>query len=428
MARKKDDPLLKQLFEGPDPDDRTARGGQDQPRDALRREVLGIIDAAGNSTAAEPLDEGTISAYLDGALPDGERKTLEGRIASSHALREQIAAAALVREAALDSGLSMPPAFIATYDEVPAPSGRASQRDLGETRKGFLGGFFGSPMPARRWLAAVVPVLAAVVVVAVVAPDLMRDDQKLPAAIPADASQSEQARGDKTKRPRVEERKSKLARDKQPKLAQEHEPKSKPKLAQKRKPNVAEAPKPKKGPKALKSEQAGKASQPRKIQRQMAGRRKEKSGASSGAGVAVLNTAIVPLNAELRNAVMALGRRQLLAKNAPGKRDEKKSADKMPETATAFEKDGAKRERLRRRAIGRAGGAASSRRTAQLTSRHRDVIAKAISPGCPGDPNACCNGHKVDRSLFDRLMSGQPPLQSVKVLQLSSRACQLTLP
>ena len=381
MARRKDDPLIKQLFEGPARDAGSARRDTDDNQEILRQEVLGIIDATGAGAAAGPLDDGLITSYLDGALPDGERVALEARLANSHALREQVSAAASARDTALNSGLSMPPAAIAAYNDVPAPRPARMQSDLQVARAGFLERLFGAAMPSRRWLAATVPVLAVIVVVAVVAPGLMRDEQQPAPGVSADARQGERAREAEARRKPAKEKKS----------------------------LKAQAPKPK------------------KVERRIAGRTDRKPADKAASGQAVLSTAIVPLNAELRNAVVALGRSQAKAGFRSGKGDLRggsgvaKAKPKSPET-------GAKRESRKRRAAPPPGVGDGSQNVAGLTPRHMAVIGRAISPGCPNDPNVCCSGHKVDRHLLDRLLAGQPPLQSFKVLHLSSRACYLTLP
>jgi hypothetical protein len=377
MARAKDDPLLNQLFEGP-------AGGEAEaaPREALRREVLEILEAAGADAAAEPLDDGLIAAYLDNALEAAERAALEARLAASHVLRAQVGAAAEAREAGLKGGLAMPPAFAEAYDAVPAPSGPAAARDRGDRQPGFVGRFLGTPMPARRWLAATVPVLAAVVVAAVLAPQMLRED--------ATPGQGEVADAAGAKRERVEERKAKHA-----------EPAKRPTMTTK--PRAPAKPK----------------AEGRRIARQAP----KVTGGTAGKEVRVLNTVIVPLSSELRNAMVALGRKQTrLSYSAPRKEAEKRAFRRSaPATGSSADK------MLRKRKAGRSGGA-GSQTAAGMSRAHIAVINKVISPGCPTDPAACCDGLRVDRDLLDRLIAGRPPLQTVKVVHFSSRACYLTLP
>ncbi|MEJ2122601.1 MAG: hypothetical protein P8Z76_18260 [Alphaproteobacteria bacterium] len=180
MAKAKDDPLLNRLFEGPDGGESSAEGSE-AARNALRHDVLGILDASGDEAAdaaVEPLDDGLISAYLDDALDAPERAALEARLAASSVLREQVAAASLAREAGLESGLAMPPAFAADFDAVPGPA-KASTGTTKERPAGLIGRLFGAPMPARRWLAASLPVLAVVVVVAALGPQIVGEREAL---------------------------------------------------------------------------------------------------------------------------------------------------------------------------------------------------------------------------------------------------------
>jgi len=407
MARAKDDPLLNQLFDGPAGD-----GGGAGPRDALRREVLEIVKAAETDAPAEPLDDGLVSAYLDNALDADVRVALETQLGVSHVLREQVAAAALAREAALESGLALPPAFAADYDAVPAPSALSLGRDRMATSPGLIARLFETPVSARRWLAASLPVLAVVVVVAVIGPDMLNERAALQTEGDAGKSLPKPAAEAKAKPQRAEERPATGAKRMPPSELLEA---AKPKADRRRK--VAPPPKVT-GRAVARQKQSGSAGN-------IAGAAKD---AKAGKAAAVVNTSIVPLSSELRDAVVILGRRQLGSNFAATKKPEKKEAEKRslqraaPATGSRADKS------ARERRSGEAVAGMLSQPSAKLTSRHIDVINKAVSPDCNQDPTACCGSHRVDQNLLNRLIVGQPPLRSVKVLHLTSRACYLTLP
>jgi len=416
MARAKDDPLLNQLFEGPAGD-----GNEAGPRDALRREVLEILDAAGADASAgplpaEPLDDGLISAYLDDALDAGARAALETRLAGSHVLRQQVDAATLAREAALESSLVLPPAFAADYDAVPAPSGALPGRDRTATKPGLITRLFGSPVPARRWLAASLPVLAVVVVVAVIGPDMLTERPAL---------QSEGDAGKALSKPAAEAKaKPERAKEQAQERAAEPAKRMLPSL-------TVEAPKPKADRRRMVPRPPTIAGRAGGKERQSGATRntaRTAKDAKAGKDVAVLNTAIVPLSSELRDAVVILGRSQIGSNFAAPQKPKTKEAEKRSfqraAPATGSSADKAAREQRPRGTV--AGMLAQP--SANPTPRHMDVINKAVSPDCIKDPAACCGSHRVDRNLLDRLIAGQPPLQSVKVLHLASRACYLTLP
>jgi hypothetical protein len=401
MARAKDDPILNRLFEGP-------AGGEaaDGEPEALRRDVLGILEGAGDGASAEPLDDGLIAAYLDGALEAPERTALEARLAASHVLREQVAAAASAREAGLKSGLALPPAFADDYDAVPGPA-KASPSAHKARSAGLIGRLFGAPTPARRWLAASLPVLAAVVVVAVIGPQLLRERDKLAsgegAGPAASAPAADATTNAKAKLERAEPREAERAKKAAP---------SKPAEIAKPKPD-------RESMTARRERRAGRAGT-------SGGKVAEKKAAKD---LAVVNTAIVPLSSELRDAVVFLGRRQQIS-NAPAplrKEQAKQSRKRFYEEARPSIGSSTGKTAGEARRDKPAGGIVAQR-AAGVTSHHIAVINRAVAPDCTNNPASCCGSHRVDQNLLNRLLASRPPLQSLKVVHLSSRACYLTLP
>lgn len=392
MAEAKDDPLWNRLFEGP-ADGESAAEGSEEARQALRRDVLAIMDGAGGDP--EPLDDGLISAYLDDALDAAERTALDARLAASSMLREQVAAASLAREAGRQSGLAMPPAFAADYDAVPGPA-KASAGSTTSPSVGLIGRLFGAPMPARRWLAASLPVLAVVVVVAALGPQIIGERAKLRSSGEgAGTAVSKPAADAEVKLERAEKRAAdRRKRDAAPR------------------PVEAAKPKPKAAPSlAKRSGRAGAAD----------GKAKSTVG---GKDLAVLTTTVVPLSSELRDAVVTLGRSQQgLSVAPPSKKEmEKRSfAPPRPSTGSSAEKT-AREPRSDKPAAGMLAQGAARQRPGYI-----DVINRAVAPDCTKDPAACCGSHRVDEDLLNRLLTSEP-LRSVKVLHLSSRACYLTLP
>jgi hypothetical protein len=397
MARAKDDPLLNRLFEDPAGGDKAAEGGE-EARAALRRDVLAILDASGDEASGatiEPLDDGLISAYLDDALDAPERTALEARLAASSVLREQVAAASLAREAGLESGLAMPLALATEYDGVPGPA-KASTGTTKERPVGLIGRLFGGPMPARRWLAASLPVLAVVVVVAALGPQIVGEREALKSpGEGAGMRASKPAADAEVKLERAEERETdrrKRAASPPPAEAAKPKPRAAPKLAKR-------------------SGRAGAA---------------DSKAKSTGGGkdLAVLTTTVVPLSSELRDAVVTLGRSQQgLNVALPSKKEMEKRSFASPRPSTGSSADKAAREsRLDKPAAGML-----SQRPAGRTPGYIDVINRAVAPDCTKDPASCCGSHQVDDNLLNRLLTSEP-LQSVKVLHLSSRACYLTLP
>lgn len=407
MDRAKDDPVLKRLFEG-SAGDESAGGGRDDAREALRRDVLAIMDGAPEDASVEPLDDGLIAAYLDDALDAAERTALEARLASSSMLREQIAAASLAREAALNSGVAMPPALAADYDAVPGP-GKAPAAATPDRPAGLIGRLFGAPMPARRWLAASLPVLAVVVVVAAIGPQIIGEREALEApgegagTVATRPAADAEAKVERAKERETDRREAKrgLKRDAAPRPADAA--KQKPKAE----PRVAEKP-------AAVGRMAKKKADP-------AGQ----AGGDKDKNIAVLTTTVVPLSSELRDAVVTLGRSQLGVKEAePAKKEEaKRRAFALPGPSTGSRADQTARES---RSDNPAAGMLSQG-AARPTSRHIDVINRAVAPDCTKNPAACCGSHRIDQDLLNRLLTSEP-LGSVKVLHLSSRACYLTLP
>jgi hypothetical protein len=396
MARSKDDPLLRRLFDGPDGPDGNERAGEggDDARAALRREVLAIVDGAAGDAAVEPLDDGLVSAYLDDALAPDERAGLEARLAASPMLREQVAAAALAREAGLESGLALPADFAADYDAVPGPA-KAPNAAARVPSRGLIGRLFGGPSPARRWLAATVPVLAVVVVAVVVGRQWQTERAPLQSNEGPGAAGSKLTANALKKRQRGAESEAfRAKRDVQPKRLEAAKPKPEPR------PRVAEQP-------------------------GRAGAKDTKPAISSTGKVAVLTTTVVPLSSELRDAVVILGRRQLGPQAArPAEKEAKTHSFAPAAPATGSSADEKAREARREKSV----GGMLAQRAAPATPHYIDVINRAIAPDCTKDPASCCGSHRVDRNLLDRLLASQPPLHSVKVLHLQSRTCYLTLP
>ncbi len=399
MAKSKDDPLLNRLFEGPAGGEKAAEGTEDaQARATLRRDVLDILDAPGDEAsgaAVEPLDDGLISAYLDDALETPERTALEARLAASSMLREQVAAASLAREAGLESGLAMPPAFAADFDAVPGPA-KAATAKTKEQPAGLIGRLFGAPMPARRWLAASLPVLAVVVVVAALGPQIVGEREALKSPGEGAGMRAPKPAADaEVKLRRAEEREAgRRKRDAAPPPAE------------------AAKPKPKAAPRlATRPGRAGAAD----------GKAKSIVG---GKEIAVLTTTVVPLSSELRDAVVTLGRSQQGQSVAlPTKKQMEKRSFAMPRPSTGSSADKAARESRSDKPV----AGMLSQRPAGQTPGYIDVINRAVAPDCTKDPASCCGSHRVDDNLLNRLLTSET-LQSVKVLHLSSRACYLTLP
>jgi hypothetical protein len=301
----------------------------------------------------------------------------------------------LAREAGLESGLAMPPAFAADYDAVPGPA-KASTGTTKERPAGLIGRLFGAPMPARRWLAASLPVLAVVVVVAALGPQIVGEREALKSpGEGAGMRASKPAADAEAKLERAEEREAdRRKRDASPPPAE------------------AAKPKPKAAPKlAKRSGRAGAADS------------KAKSTVG-GKDIAVLTTTVVPLSSELRDAVVTLGRSQQgLSAALPTKKQMEKRSFAMPRPSTGSSADKAARESRSDKPV----AGMLSQRPARQTPGYIDVINRAVAPDCTKDPASCCGSHRVDDNLLNRLLTSEP-VQSVKVLHLSSRACYLTLP
>lgn len=425
MAKAKDDPFLNRLFEGPD-GGKSADGAHDDARDAgeadeayaaLRRDVLGILDGAGDGSPVEPLDDGLIAAYLDGALEGAERTALEARLAASHVLREQVAAAASMREAGLESGLALPPDFAADYDAVPGPA-KAAARGAKARPAGLIGRLFGAPIPARRWLAATVPVLVVAVVAAVIGPQLIGDREKLRQGEGAGTAALKAPADAKVKRERAEEREADRARKAAP-----------PKLAESAKPKAKADREPMSARRAGRAGAAGNKVQEKKTleKKSVENKAREKKAVEKKAAkeLAVVTTTIVPLSSELRDAVVVLGRSQqgAIARRPMPKDSEKPAlAPYRPSTGSSADKSAGESR------LDRPAPRMKFQRSTGVTQHYIDVINRAVAPDCTKNPALCCGSHRVDQDLLNRLLASRPPLQSLKVVRLSSRACYLTLP
>ena len=406
MVRAKDDPVLNRLFEGSTGDE-GAGGDRDEAREALRRDVLAITDGVSDDASIEPLDDGLISAYLDDALDAAERTALEARLAASSMLRDQVVAASLAREAGLNSGVAMPPALTADYDAVPGPA-KAVSAAVPDRPAGLIGRLFGAPMPARRWLAASLPVLVLAVVVAAIGPKIFGERAALKS--PGEAAGTvvtKPAADAEVKLKRAEEREADRRATKrgrkrdaapQPVDTMKQKPKAAPRVAEK--PAAA-------GRMAKKASPAGQA------------------GGGKDKNIAVLTTTVVPLSSELRDAVVSLGRSQLGAEKAePAKKEEaKRRSYALPGPSTGSSADKTARESRSDNPV----AGMLSQGVARPTSRQIDIINRAVAPDCTKNPAACCGSHRIDQDLLNRLLTSEP-LGSVKVLHLSSRACYLTLP
>ncbi|MEJ2122600.1 MAG: hypothetical protein P8Z76_18255 [Alphaproteobacteria bacterium] len=95
----------------------------------------------------------------------------------------------------------------------------------------------------------------------------------------------------------------------------------------------------------------------------------------------------------------------------------------MPRPSTGSSADKAARESRSDKPV----SGMLSQQPAGQTPGYIDVINRAVAPDCTKDPTSCCGSHRVDDNLLNRLLTSEP-VQSVKVLHLSSRACYLTLP
>jgi hypothetical protein len=400
MARRENSDFLGRLFDEPaGGKSPKSHPGKRSRRPDSRAHILAVLEAAG-----ERLDEGVVlddallAAYLDGALAGEEQVALEGLLARSADLRDQLAAAGEARVAVLGGRARMPKTFIEDFDAVPAPAPGKPAPSPKAARTGALPRWLASLAPGRRWAVAALPAILAVVVVAVIGPAVYGPEE---ARTPETAVRGMPADKDVKGKSTAGKRRSKV-------VGKE------------------------------KSPRAGAAAG-------LLGERPR--GGSSGAGQRrrlesrdrLVARVEVALDSDLRAAIITMGLRQTGALSAAGGRARaKQEAAKRPAAKAVAPKPAPKlaEERERRAAKAkpdekkslRSYSAARKRVLRKQPPAARKAVEKAIDKNCPGGVPTCCERRRVDPKLLRRLLAGGPPLQKMTVLHLSSKTCLLTLP
>ncbi len=390
-ARSRDGDFLKRLFDEPaaGKSPSKAPSKHSRPEDS-RAQLLAVLEAAGERPEEEGivLDDALLSAYLDGALAGEEQVALEGLLARSADLRDQLAAAGAARAAAIGGGAGMPDAFIEDFDAVPGPQAGDPSRSPEAVRTSALPRWLASIVPGRRWAVVALPAVAAVVIVAVIGPGVYGPEKALSPKTAVGG-----ALADKDLESKARSGKRRLKSDG---------------MEAKRQARVAGQ---------LKKEpQLG-------LSGAADSRRNER-------GNWVVASTIVPLDADLRAALRRIGLRgkrpPAVSGLAIGRADVKRKAAK-PSAAESFApKRPAKiaKERKRRDAAPKTEAARPSPSIgsmAQETGRREQPseIDKLIEK---------CERSRIDPKLLQRLLAGGPPLQRMRVLHLSSKICLFTLP
>lgn len=409
---KKTGDFLERMFDEPAAGkSQKSRARKDAPRSVSRARLLAVLEAATEQgEEGIVLDDALLAAYLDGALGEEEQLALEGLLARSHDLRDQLAAAGEAREAVLAGKAKMPKAYIEDFDAVPAPLAGKPMRQADTASVSSLPSWLTSIMPGRRWAMAALPAVVVVIVVAVIGPGVYSPEKlealKMPNAVVGGTL------ADKDAKRKLAERKSRSNDANKEKLRQ-----------------------------------TGAAGQPNRKSLDTVpgadGRRRRLLEEKSAASVLVL------LDSDMRAALVELGLRQnrilSSAKSSKSKVGLKRGAAKpqalkrpaanSPARATTAPKPPAPvaEERKKRETEPSFKSEKPLQRT-DLMARKRDhlgrlsALDRTISKNCPANATGCCEQRKVDAKLLRRLQAGGPPLLKMKVLRLSAKACLLTLP
>lgn len=404
MARREDSDFLKRLFDEPaggnSPKSRPSKRSR---RSESRARLLAVLEAAG-----ERLDEGVVlddallAAYLDGALASEEQVALEGLLARSADLREQLAAAGEARAATLGGRARMPEAYIEDFDTVAGPpAGKPAPRS-DAARIGALPRWLAAIAPGRRWAMAALPAILAVVAVAVIGPGVYGPEESVAPKVVVGGAVSDK---DMKRKQPVKKRRSKVV---------------------------------------------GKMNAPQTGSQAGLITRKPRSG-SSGAGASdrfeskarVVASSLVPLDGDLRTALVRMGLRQNRRLSGAGWRygraGAKQEAAKPSTVKSLAPKPSAKvAEKRKKREAKPKSDKEKQRRRADSKARERDLrnrpaaiqspIETAIKLKCPSGAAMCCERRRVDPKLLRRLLADGPPLRVMRVLHLSSKICVLTVP
>lgn len=399
MAQPEDSDFLKRLFdepaEGKSPKSRSSKRSR---QSESRADILAVLEAAGERLEeGVVLDDALLAAYLDGALASEEQVALEGLLARSADLRNQLAAAGEARAAALGGKARMPKAFIEDFDAVPAPPTGKPARPSAAARTGALPRWLTAIAPGRRWAMAALPAIVAVVVVAVIGPGVYGPEEALS---PKTVFRGMLADKDVKSKSTARMRRSKVVRKK---IARQTGAPADP---FKRKPQVG-------------STGAGESSR-------------------GGSRDRVVARVEVALDSDLRAALVWMGLRQNRPLSAAGslygragaKREAAKpSAPKPPaKSAEKRMKRESEPKRDREKALRRSYSTARRTVLRNRPSAAKKAVEKAIEKICPGGAAMCCERRRVDPKLLRRLLASGPPLLRMTVLHLSSKTCLLTLP
>ena len=404
MARREDRDFLKRLFDesagGNSPKSRPSKRSR---RSESRARLLAVLETAGDRLdEAVVLDDALLAAYLDGALASEEQVALEGLLARSADLGDQLAAAGEARAAALDGRAKMPEAFTEDFAAVPGPPAGKPAPPSDAARIGALPRWLAAIAPGRRWAMAALPAILAVAVVSVIGPGVYGPEESVAPKVVVGGAMSDK---DKKRQQPARKRRSKaVSKNKAP--------------------------------------QTG-ASAGRIMRKPQVG--------SSGSGASdrfenkdrVVARSLVPLNSDLRTALIRMGLRQNRRLSGAGwlygRAGAKQEAAKPPATKSLAPKPSAKvaEERKKREAKPKSDRE-KQRRRADSKARERDLrnrpaaiqspIETAIKLKCPSGAAMCCERRRVDPKLLRRLLADGPPLRVMRVLHLSSKICVLTLP
>lgn len=372
---KKKDDFLKRLFDEPaggkSPKSRPGKGSRPE---VSRAQLLAVLEA-GEERLEEGmlLDDALLAAYLDGALAGEEQVALEGLLARSADLRDQLAAAGAARAAALDGKATMPKSFIENFDAVPGPAAGKPALSPAAGTSG-LPRWLASIVPGRRWAMAALPAIVAVVVVAVIGPSIYGPEE---AVAPEAVVAGKAADKDMKAKSKAGKRRSKFV-------------------------NKEKSP------------------------------RSGSYGAGQGGRLAIGDQFVakttVTLDSDLRAALITMGlrqnRRALLKSEAAKPRTPMPSAKIAEETKKPQSDARADREKAQRRAYSTARKSAPR----NLPARFKRPLEMLIEKNCPAGTPTCCESRRIDPKLLQRLLAGGPPLQKMTVVHLSSKSCLLTLP
>ncbi|MHA1538327.1 MAG: hypothetical protein ACTSUD_12280 [Alphaproteobacteria bacterium] len=406
-APDKDGDFLERLFEEPAPGKSAKSRARKRTGMAdSRARLLAVLEAAGEGPdEAIVLDDALLAAYLDGALGREEQTALEGLLARSADLRDQLAGAVEARAAVLGGRARMPKSFIEDFDAVPAPNAARPAQSPSAVRGSALSRWLGALAPGRRWAMAALPAIFAVVIVAVIGPGVYEPEK---AAAPKPGVVAEVA--------------VKAAKDK-------------PVAKVTKKPATGIGDKEKPPPTGASADFAPR--KPRVASPRADVKRRFEDNTQ------VLASALIPLDGNLRAALVRMGLRQNRRLAAGGLPDAqggaKPKAEKTPVANSPPPKAPRTAAEARRKpmAMAESGRLKQRRRRAMQAPAGnlrkppapiRRSIELALAKQCSASAPTCCERRRVDPELLKRLLGGGPPLQAIRVLRLSSKTCLFTLP